>query len=265
MVAKLAQAEGPELARRADVLEYVGFDRASGGLSAFRGRLPPRFNKLAPGLSGSGLRVSYGVAPGGWKAGGTRFFLSAAAQTAAETAAQSVAPHSPPDDLHLRYYVRLSDDFDFGGGGTLPGLCVGACRPAWRAAGAEGRAIRLHWTRFGELAFEALPGGAPKKRRWDRFLARGTWHALEVRVKLNTPGVADGVVEGWFDGDKAVSLDGLRLREASSTHVEGVLFESFRRVRGAAAPTGAGATTFDNVVMAREYIGPRRSDPKMRS
>jgi hypothetical protein len=267
MVAEMEQAEGADLAQRADVLAYLGFDRAAGRLPGMRGRLRPRFNQLAPGLSGRGLRVSYGNGQsGGLKAGGARFFLATAAQTSTPaptpTATQRAAPAAAPDELYLRYYVRLSDDFDFGGGGILPGLCLGACRPAWRASGAEGRTIRLHWTRFGELAFEPLPGSAPGKRRWDRFLERGTWHALEMRVRLNTPGVADGVIEGWFDGDKVASLDGLRLREASSTHVEGVLFESFRRVKGTAAATGPGATTFDNVVVATAYIGPRGFEAK---
>jgi hypothetical protein len=192
----------------------------------------------------------------GLKAGGARLFISSAAQTFEDRAA---APRPvSPDELYLRYYVRLSEDFDFGAGGLLPGVCVGICVPARRARGAEGGIIGPRWTPFGELAFEPLPGTRPRERRWQKFLDRGGWHAVELRVKLNTIGADDGVVEGWFDGEKASSMAGLRLRDADTTHLEGVAFETLFRGRKAFGPTRDASATFDNVVIALGYIGPRR-------
>jgi hypothetical protein len=246
MRAELQEAEGPALAQRPDIHQFVGFD---GPLwrSAVLARFGPRLTDLGPGLSGRGLRVYFPSNGMVLRGGGAWLSVSSAAQTS----------EPPRDELHLRYYVRLSEEFDFGGGGFLPGLCVGPCMPPRRLQ-KEGGIIRPHWTPFSELVFDPLPNTRPKDRRWQRFLARATWHAVELHVKLNTPGASDGVVEGWFDGEKAVSLSGLRLRETGETHLEEMSFVSMFRARKRAAPTRDGQATFDDIVVASSYIGPRK-------
>jgi hypothetical protein len=249
MLAEMEAAEGPALARRPDILQYAGFDGAVPFGFVLQGRLRPRFAGLGPGMTGNGLRIALPRGQVGPRGGGARLFISTAAQT--ET--------RPPDELHVRYHVRLSADFDFGGGGVLPGLCVGECRSG---PGAQRDVVRPHWTPFGELVFQRLPDTLPKDRRWKRFLARDTWHAVELRVKLNTPGAADGIVEAWLDGDKAVSVTNLRLRDVETTHLGGVHFETAYKARERAAP-GAPArdaeVTFDDIVVAAGYIGPRQT------
>jgi hypothetical protein len=248
MVAEMEKAE-PALARRPDVVAFLGFDGVFPP-PLLLGRLRPRFTGLAPGVSGNGLRVIYGADEVGLKGGGARLFVS--------TAAQTVEEHpQPQDELYLRYYVRLDEGFDFAGGGLLPGLCVGVCVPARRARG-EGGIIGPRWTPFGELAFEPLPGTRPRDRRWQKFLDRGGWHVVEMRVKLNAIDASDGVVEGWFDGERAASLTGLRLRDSDTTHIEGAAFETIARGRKAFGPARDTSATFDSVVIASKYIGPRQ-------
>jgi hypothetical protein len=250
MLAEVEASEGPALAQRTDLVQYLGFDRPFAAV--LQGRLRPRFAGLGPGLTGNGLRISFDRDRVGLAGGGARLFMSTAAQSSAN------APEPARDELHLRYYLRLSVDFDFAGGGVLPGLCVGLCAPARRSSGAEGGIIRPHWTPFGELVFQPLPDTLPRARRWQRFLERGAWQAVEVRVKLNTPGAADGVVEGWLDGDKVVSLTGLRLREDGTTHLEGVVFQAAFKGQKRGAPARDAEITFDDVAVAAGYIGPRR-------
>jgi hypothetical protein len=98
----------------------------------------------------------------------------------------------------------------------------------------------------------------PKRpRRWRRALEPGTWHAVELRVKLNAPDASDGVVEGWLDGEKAAALRGLRLRELPDMAVEHVAFEASFRGALEGGPAHEVEATFDDLVVARSYIGPR--------
>jgi hypothetical protein len=165
-------------------------------------------------------------------------------------------PPAPSDELHLRYYVRLSESFDFAGGGRLPGLCMGQCADGPQAVRPRADIIRPRWTRLGELVFDPLPGTRPREGRWQRLLTPGTWHCIEVRVKLNAPGAADGVVEGWLDGARAVTLAGLRLRDTEATRLQGVWFHTMFRP-GGPAPARDGDATFDNLAVATGYLGPR--------
>jgi hypothetical protein len=253
MVAEAEGSEEPVLARRSDLVQYLGFDRPFRGMLA--GRLRPRFAGLGPGLTGNGLRVAFVGNRAGLAAGGVRVFIATAAQSKS-------APAEPPrDELYLRYYLRLGADFDFAGGGVLPGLCVGQCAPARPPRGAEGVLVRPHWTPLGELVFQPLPGTLPRDRRWKRFLETDRWVVLEIRVKLNSPGASDGIVEGWVGGDKVVSLTGLRLRDDAATHLEGVMFEAAYKGRRRGTPAREAEMTFDDMAVAGGYIGPRQAGP----
>jgi hypothetical protein len=248
LAAEMLAAGEPALAARGDVLQYVGFD-VPRPLRAIRGRLRPRFTQLATGLTGTGLRVYFHRDQVGLPGGGARVFIAASALTA--------AADTPParDELHLRYHVRLSETFDFAGGGVLPGVCLGGC------AGV----IRPRWNAFGELLFDPIAGRRPAEGRWQGgLLARGTWHSIELRVKLNTPGAADGAVEGWLDGVRAVSLAGLRLRDTESTGLSGVWFHTMYRGPAGRAPARDGDATFDNLAVGTGYLGPAPPDEKNR-
>jgi hypothetical protein len=248
LAAEMVAAGEPALAARGDVLQYLGFDVAR-PLQAVRGRLRPRFTQLATGLTGSGLRVYFHRDQAGLPGGGARAFIAASALT------EAPQPAPPRDELHLRYYVRLSETFDFAGGGVLPGLCLGGCAEGPRNA-RPGGIIRPRWTPFGELLFDPLPGVRPRDGRWQRLLTPGTWHCIELRVKLNAPGASDGAVDGWLDGTRAVSLVGLRLRDTEATRLQGVWFQTMFRP-GGPAPKRDGDVTFDNLAVATGYLGPR--------
>jgi hypothetical protein len=43
------------------------------------------------------------------------------------------------------------------------------------------------------------------------------WYCIEVMVQLNTPGVPDGAVTAWIDGEEKLSYDGRQFRGTSAT------------------------------------------------
>jgi hypothetical protein len=246
VIGKSSAAEQPGLVAPRDILIYETFDGETSYDGSARGWLQPSA-ALAPGFFGKGLEVRY-FAGGGPVEPGARFVIG--------VAAGSQPPSGPPDEVFLRYYVRLSDNFDFGPGGVLPGVCGGRCgAPPRSLDGVEAWAIRLRWSPTGELGFEHVPH-AQLALGWNRTLTPGRWHALELRVKLNDPARADGVIEGWFDGEKVATHAGLRLRSVGTLHADGVAFDTFFRGRGQ-GPSREVRAIFDELVLATSYVGPR--------
>jgi hypothetical protein len=236
-------AAEPQLAGRNDLLFHEDFDQASA--ASWWGQSTAA---LGPGLTGKGLEVRYLAGGGRPIEPGVRAVLDA--RPAGSPGAGA------PDEVFLRYYVRLSENFDFGPGGVLPGVCGGRCgAPPRSLDGIEAWAIRLHWSATGEIGLEHVPH-AQLPLGWNRTLTPGRWHALELRVKLNDPAAADGVIEGWFDGEKVASRAGLRLRSVGTLHADGVVFDTFYRGHGQ-GPSHDVQATFDDLVLATSYVGPR--------
>jgi hypothetical protein len=253
---EIAASEGPAFAARTDILYYGAFEGAASLPRPFLGKLRPEVVGFAPGLSGNGLRVQFRQGAFGPQEGGTRFVMRAAALKNEAPAARP----APRDDLYLRYYVRPGADFDFGGGGVLPGLCGGLCKQPHGSDGRVSWSVRPRWAKTGELMFDQLPGTLPKERRWRRALRAGVWQAIEMRVRLNTPGASDGLVEGWLDGQKVASIARISLREVPTLHVDGAAFDAF--FHGAkAAPRRNVEATFDNMVVSSQYVGPVATPP----
>jgi hypothetical protein len=270
---EMREVEGEAFAARTDVLWYTSFDPA---------RLPPRLRQslrpwlvtFADGLEGQGLRVplewTKGLGTGGVTgphASGRAPLKHAALHVFVRTsalAAGALAPGepegAPPEDVHLRYHIRTEQALALGMGGVLPGFCAGACRTIRRNdAPDSGWQVRVRWLPDGMLAFEQLPGARLHELRWQRRLQPGVWHAVELRVKLNHPGAADGLVEGWFDGVKVASVPDLRLRELPEHGAQFVALEAFLRPGSNGPPDGdrSATLTLDDVAVARGYIGPR--------
>lgn len=85
-------------------------------------------------------------------------------------------------------------------------------------------------------------------------------HAVELRVRRNDPAAADGLIEGWPDGEKVTSLSGVRIRAVPTLHADGVAFDLFFRGHGH-APAHEVEATFDNLVLSTGYFGPASPAP----
>lgn len=72
------------------------------------------------------------------------------------------------------------------------------------------------------LSKEQLVGSIPQ----------GRWICIEEHIKMNTPGVPDGVVQSWVDGVQSHNLSNLLLRNATNTATTEFRFTRLYRQHG---------------------------------
>lgn len=81
---------------------------------------------------------------------------------------------------------------------------------------------------------------------------REQWVCVETRVKLNTPGSADGVFEFWVDGELEASREDLNWRSSFEGYgLNAIFLENYR----GGGPSQNQARYFDNFVVSTERIG----------
>jgi hypothetical protein len=170
-----------------------------------------RNTSITRGYRGSGLRVNI---PPGERRGTGPFWKM-------------------PDDVDeawFRYRIRL-DDFEPITSGKLPGFAgmpnftARGCNPStetypgwsarmlFTAAGTDG--IGTDEVRIGYYTYHLdQPGDCGEFMMWDDdgVLGQDHWYCIEGRVAMNTPGSADGLLQGWVDNEPAFTRDGLRFR-----------------------------------------------------
>jgi hypothetical protein len=163
------------------------------------------------------------------------------------------------DDLYCSYYVRFQPDFDFVKGGKLPGLAGGTANTGGRKpTGTDGWSARMMWLARGEVVQYVYhvdqPTNYGENFHWDRggqrFFRPGTWHHVEHRIVINTPGQRDGIVQGWFDGVLALDRRDVRFRDVNTFAIDLFAFSTFFGGSDATwAPTKDEQVTFDQFVI----------------
>jgi hypothetical protein len=89
-------------------------------------------------------------------------------------------------------------------------------------------------------------------------LAHGVWHHVEYRVKVNTPGESDGVLQAWHDGKLVLENTSMKWRKTGSHNVDRCQFEAF--TSGDNEPAGPGHYLYyDNFVLAATRQSPPAS------
>jgi hypothetical protein len=93
---------------------------------------------------------------------------------------------------------------------------------------------------------------------WDRNVAvlpNGEWYCLEGHISLNTPGSADGVLEGWVDGTEAFARDDVRFRRSTESWLDIKSFW-FDIYYGGGQPSPVdNVVTFDSLALGSNRIG----------
>ncbi len=168
------------------------------------------------------------------------------------------------DDLYCSYYLRFEPDFDFVKGGKLPGLAGGAANTGGRKpTGADGWSARMMWRAGGEVVQYVYHVDQPtiygEDFHWDqggqRFFRPGTWHRVEHRIVINTPGRRDGIVQGWFDGALALDRRNVRFRDVDAFSIDVFAFSTFFGGSDPTwAPTKDEQITFDQFVIATARV-----------
>ena len=181
-----------------------------------------------------------------------------------------------PDEAYMRYYLLLGHDFQPDvDGGKLPGFAGTYGQGGWGMRGSNG--LNGWSARGGFARLSASAGSGPRPVSIGTYvyhadqaddsgeywgwnlgptgrLETGRWYAIEQYVRLNTPGKRDGVFRAWIDGELAFERSGLRFRDIEALHIENAWFNVYHG--GTAKPARDMSLYIDNVVIAREYIGP---------
>jgi len=119
----------------------------------------------------------------------------------------------------LAYNVFVPSTFNFGNGGTLPGL-FGQASGVVADDAVSGVEAALSWNDQGNLvqsvqfsgSTAALQNAQPTHLMTMANLPRGRWARIEQEAVFNTPDVADGTVRLWVDGRLALEHTQLMLR-----------------------------------------------------
>jgi hypothetical protein len=117
-------------------------------------------------------------------------------------------------------------------------------------------------SQWGDLWFPTgiiLPYSSTPSNFGPTFVSRpdvipelGRWYSYEIMVKANTPGLRDGRITLWVDGQLIADFPNVRLRDVDTLKID--RFDLCFHAR-----ENAGSAThkwYDNVVAATSYIGP---------
>ncbi len=138
--------------------------------------------------------------------------------------------------LTLSYELRFAEGFDFMLGGKLPGLAGGSANTGGdKPNGSDGFSARMMWRPGGavvQYVYHPDQSGVwGDDLPWDagspRVFRAGVWHSVRHELVLNTPGRRDGVLRGFFDGERALERRGLRFRDVSSLTLDHFYFSTF--------------------------------------
>lgn len=144
---------------------------------------------------------------------------------------------SEPDQVYLRYYLRLADDWNPHRGGKLPGIGGTYGRAGWggrKVDGTDGWSARGLFlgqadgqTPIGFYCYHAdMRGKYGDNWVWGgdgfRGLANNRWYCIEQYVRMNTPGKNDGVLRAWVDDRLVFDKIDVRMRDVDKLKIETV-------------------------------------------
>jgi len=183
-----------------------------------------------------------------------------------------------PDEVYFRYYLRFASDWDpKTEGGKLPGISATYSSAGWggrKADADKGWSMRGLFLRppatgnpfqggtpIGTYAYHAdMETDYGDNWTWSAggrgVLERNRWYCIEQYVKVNQPGRKDGVLRAWVDGHLVLEKSGIRLRDSASLHIEQIWMNVY--YGGLDVAPSDMHLFIDNVVVARDYIGPMR-------
>ncbi|MGE3141215.1 MAG: polysaccharide lyase [Thermoleophilia bacterium] len=149
---------------------------------------------------------------------------------------------APREEAWLRYRIWFPHDFEWAGGGKIPGLAGitdGDAATSTSAGGDYDEASwsgRLYWKENGGLVsylYVKHAGGRYIGRSGGRYVGisprwyvdaeprkgyatftPGAWNTIEIQYRMNTPGQNDGWHRGWLNGRLAIDLRDVQYRTA---------------------------------------------------
>jgi hypothetical protein len=179
------------------------------------------------------------------------------------------------DDVYTSYMFTTSPNFKTEAGGKLAALAgseyatyylSGRClsdgefnsKPHLGGAGAHNYTFHYAMRErcAGGVGFW-WDGSKGRNKRTGPVLnnAHGTWHHIEFRIKVNTPGQADGILQTWYDGELVLSNTSMEWRKTGAHNVERAKLQAFTSGRDAIKERGQ-FIYYDNYVVSTTRMGP---------
>ncbi|SHL81494.1 polysaccharide lyase [Fibrobacter sp. UWH6] len=183
------------------------------------------------------------------------------------------------EEMWVAYDIQFEPGFEFVKGGKLPGLCGGECYTGGnRPSVGDGWSARIMWRANGAvvqyLYFVDQASTYGDDAKWNlgetaeqKHFVPGKWHRVVTRVVMNsvsTEGTGDknGIVQSWFDGELALDLDTLRLRDFQDQKIDEFYLSTFH---GGDDDTWAPSTDvfvrYDNFVVSTDSINVKSVKP----
>jgi hypothetical protein len=172
---------------------------------------------------------------------------------------------SEPEEIYLRYYVKFDPDWKNATfSGKVPGFGGTYNRAGWGGRpsnGTDGWSARGTFQRPGDsttiigyYAYHAdMQGTYGTVHNFTPDLRYGTWYAVEMYCKLNSPKQNNGILRAWIDGKLGFEKTDFRFRDISDLKIETIWFDVYHG--GSAVPDQDIHVYFDNLVIARKPIG----------
>lgn len=178
---------------------------------------------------------------------------------------------SEPEEIYFRYYLRIGDGWSPSFSGKFPGIAGTYNKGGWGGRPSDGY---NGWSARG--LYEKTTNGktpignyvyhADMKGQWGNYfiwnidnrgyLEKNRWYCIEMYVKMNTPEQNDGILRGWVDGEPAYEKTNLMYRKTSDLKIETIWLNVYHG--GLDVAPSDQVLFIDNIVVAREYIGPKR-------
>jgi hypothetical protein len=173
------------------------------------------------------------------------------------------------DELYFAYDVYFENDAEFVKGGKLPGLMSTNyySDPAVVPDGTDRWTGGMMWKANGQIInymYHAdQPGKYGEDIEWNdgtggqKYFQRGRWHRIELYYKMNTPGVLDGRVKGWLDGELALDTNEImyRMPGGEGLNIGAFVFKTFYGGGNSTwAPSSDQYIYFDNFIISTQPI-----------
>ena len=94
-------------------------------------------------------------------------------------------------------------------------------------------------------------------KKYKGYLQKNKWYCVEQYVKMNTPEEHNGILRAWVDGVLAFEKEDILYRRTNSLKIERIWMNVYHG--GTAVSPYDQHLYFDNVVIARSYIGPMKT------
>ena len=180
---------------------------------------------------------------------------------------------TPVDEVYMRWYRKYEPGFRWGfqsakNNGVYASNPVDGVEACQQPNGRDKYSFRIQDERrsasspdfFGALYSyhpDADNGGCgewyTQNQGGVRYQQPGRWYSYEIYLKANTVGMSNGIIRAWIDGELRGEITGLRFRLVDTLKINKI---SIYGSSGGYTSQNTQSIWDDNLVLAREYIGP---------